>query len=67
MTKDSNGKVIEPANLLMHNNENSLLFIDKSNPTKVFNFDMEHGKIVSEFDTGDKSSKIPLNGHIQMI
>ena len=49
--KDKNGHVFEPQNLLLHNNESSMLFIDKMDKNRLINFDLEAGKVVEEFNT----------------
>jgi len=36
---------------MLHNGESNLLFTDKNDRCKMFNFDLEAGKIVSEFET----------------
>jgi hypothetical protein len=51
MIKDSKGNIIEPTNLMLHNGESNLLFIDKFDQKRMFNFDLEGGKVVSEFNT----------------
>jgi len=43
--------VIEPDNLMLHNGESNLLFTDKNDRKMMFNFDLEAGKVVSEFET----------------
>lgn len=48
--KDQSGNHLEPTNLIMHNNESNLMFIDKQNHSKVINYDLEVGKVVEEFD-----------------
>jgi hypothetical protein len=45
MLKDSKGNILEPENLLLHNNENNLLFKDRMT-NQLINFDLESGKIV---------------------
>lgn len=48
------GRVLEPSNLMLHNNESSLLFVDKNNRNCVVNFDLEKGKVVEKYDTSEK-------------
>jgi hypothetical protein len=43
--KASDGSVLEPENLMLHNNEGSMLFKDKAS-NSLFNFDLEKGTIV---------------------
>lgn len=45
--KDSKGQVLEPENLLLHNQESNLMFLDKKSQLMI-NFDLEKGKIVDE-------------------
>ena len=47
--KDKNGDVVEPSNMMLHNNENNLLFVDGAQRNKVMNFDLERGAIVDEY------------------
>jgi hypothetical protein len=47
--KDKAGKLLEPENLLLHNNECSMLFIDKNDKNRLINFDLETGKVVEEY------------------
>ena len=48
------GRLFEPSNLMLHNNESSMLFIDKHDRNCVVNFDLEKGKVVEKYDTSDK-------------
>ena len=54
LLKDKSGQVLEPSNLLLHNNESSMMFIDKHDKNRLINFDLEAGKVVEEFDTTGK-------------
>lgn len=45
--KDSKGNVLSPENLLLHNSENNMMFVDKATK-KLVNFDLEKGTIVDE-------------------
>ena len=44
--KNADGDEITPSNLLLHDNEGQLVFKSESDPSKVFFFDLESGKIV---------------------
>ena len=50
--KDKKGNPLEPENLLLHNNEQNLLFKDKFTK-QLYNFDLEAGKIVDEISYND--------------
>jgi hypothetical protein len=52
------GNVIHPHSLILHQNESQLLFTDKNDPTQIFNFDMEAGKIVEQFQANVDMSKL---------
>ena len=52
--RDNQGDVLEPMNMMLHNNESSMLFVDKKNKNRVVNYDLESGQIADEFDMGDK-------------
>lgn len=46
LIKDYNDNVINPKNLLLHQGENKLVFMNENNADSVFLFDLEKGKIV---------------------
>jgi hypothetical protein len=54
--KDEDGNVLEPENCVLHNDEQNLLFTDKQNESVVFNYNIEVGKIVEEYDVGKKGA-----------
>ena len=41
--RDQAGEILEPMNMMLHNNESSMLFIDKNNKNRVINYDLESG------------------------
>ena len=41
--RDQRGDVLEPSNMMLHNNESSMLFIDKNDKNRVINYDLESG------------------------
>lgn len=51
------GGYYEPQNLLLHNNESSMLFVDKFDKNRLINFDLEHGKVVDEYDVTGKCNQ----------
>jgi len=53
--KDHRGDAVTPANLLLHDQEGQLVFKSESDPSKVFIFDLESGKIVQEVRTGKET------------
>ena len=55
--KDDRGDVLEPCNIMLHNNESSMLFIDKNDRNRVVNYDLESGQIADEFRTHNKFGK----------
>lgn len=52
--RDTRGDVLEPSNMMLHNNESSMLFIDKNDRNRVVNYDLESGQIADEFRTHSK-------------
>lgn len=40
--------------MMLHNNESSMLFIDKNNKNRVINYDLESGQIADEFNMENK-------------
>lgn len=41
--RDQRGDVLEPTNMMLHNNESSMLFIDKNDKNRVVSYDLESG------------------------
>ena len=54
LKNEKDDSVINPSSLMLHQNESQLIFTDKNDPSQIFNFDMEKGKIIEQF-TADKS------------
>ena len=52
--RDSRGDILEPTNMMLHNNESSLLFIDKNDSNRVVSYDLEAGAISDEFKLRSK-------------
>lgn len=52
--KDTRGDVLEPMNIMLHNQESSMLFIDKNDKNRLVNYDLESGKIADEFNLKEK-------------
>ena len=50
--KNKAGDAVMPSNLLLHDSEGKLVFKSESDPSKVYVFDLESGKIVQEIRTG---------------
>mmetsp|Transcript_1642 Transcript_1642/g.2272 ORF Transcript_1642/g.2272 Transcript_1642/m.2272 type:complete len:80 (-) Transcript_1642:788-1027(-) len=65
LIKDAGGEVLEPSNIMLHNNESSMLFIDKNNKNRVVNFDLEAGAIADEYNLesklGESGAKMIVN------
>ena len=43
---------IIPTNLLLHDNEGQMVFKNEKDPSELFLFDLESGKVVQEIKTG---------------
>uniref|UniRef100_A0A7S3CJU9 Vacuolar import/degradation Vid27 C-terminal domain-containing protein n=1 Tax=Strombidium rassoulzadegani TaxID=1082188 RepID=A0A7S3CJU9_9SPIT len=54
--KTEEGEVIRPQNVMLHNQEKQMIFSDAQDPSKLFNFDLESGKIVEEFRAEKKGN-----------
>jgi len=39
--RDQRGDILEPTNMMLHNNESSMLFIDKNDKNRVISYDLE--------------------------
>jgi hypothetical protein len=48
---------VMPTNLLLHDNEGQLVFKNDNDPSQLFIFDLESGKIVQEIKTGKETIK----------
>jgi len=46
LIKNENEDVINPCNVMLHNNEGHMIFSDDKDTSQLFSFDMEHGKII---------------------
>lgn len=57
MTNDA-GEFIHPFSLILHKGESNMLFTDKNDPSQIFNYDMEYGKIVEQFNANVNLSEI---------
>jgi len=49
LIKDSKGQIVNPSNLILHNNEQNILIKDEDNMSKIINYDLEKGQVVDEF------------------
>lgn len=47
--KNQKGQELHPENLILHNNEMGMMFADQVSK-KLYNFDLEKGKVVDEID-----------------
>ena len=54
---DKDHDPIVPTNLLLHDNEGQLVFRNDKDPSQIFIFDLESGKIVQEVHTGKDKIK----------
>ena len=61
--KNSQDEQIQPSNMMLHNGEANLVFTDKANPSLMYNFDMEAGKIVETFQA-HKDDKVNEMRHL---
>ena len=55
--KNDKDEKIKPQNLILHNGEGQMIFNDAKDPSQLFNFDLEKGKIIEQFTTTDEKSK----------
>ncbi len=55
--KDLHNQPIMPSNLLLHDNEGQLVFKNESDPSQLFVYDLETGKVVQEIKTGKEVVK----------
>lgn len=53
--KDANGLTIRPSNVMLHDQESRLIFTDENDTSQLYNFDLETGKIVENFQAQDSS------------
>ncbi len=52
--RDQRGDILEPTNMMLHNNESSMIFIDKNDSNRVISYDLEAGSIADEFNLRSK-------------
>lgn len=50
--KGYDNKTIQPRNLMLHDNESKLVFLDEKNNDTIFMFDLEKGKICEQLQGG---------------
>lgn len=63
LLKNENQEVIKPQNVMLHQGESQMIFSDSHDPSQLFNFDLETGKIVEQFQA-NKDSKFSKLNHI---
>jgi hypothetical protein len=51
--KTPGGKLFSPKKVMLHNQDSSMIIQDEANPHKLFRMDLEHGKIVDEWNVHD--------------
>jgi WD40 repeat protein len=51
------GDQVQPCNLLLHDNEGQLVFKNEKDPTQLFIYDLETGKVVQQIKTGKEIIK----------
>lgn len=56
--KNSDGDIINPTNVMLHNSEGQMIFLDEKEKNKVYTFDLEHGKIVDEFHADENCPEL---------
>ena len=59
--KDDRGDILEPTNILLHNNESSILFVDKNDRNRLVNFDLEKGQIADDMHLGDELGELGIS------
>jgi len=55
LKNENDQSIINPSSLILHNGESQLIFTDKNDSSQIFNFDLEAGKIVEQYQA-DKSA-----------
>lgn len=56
---------VTPVNLLLHDNEGQLVFKNERDPSQIFIYDLETGKVVQELDTGGDIKFTHINNDIK--
>ena len=54
--KTKGGKTLTPTQMMLHDQDSSLLLVDKERPTAVYKMDLERGVVVQEWQTEGASS-----------
>ena len=55
LKNENDESIINPSSLILHNGESQMIFTDKNDSSQIFNFDLEAGKIVEQYQA-DKSA-----------
>lgn len=59
--KNENGETVHPVNMMLHDSENRLIFSDAHDTSQIFNFDLETGKVVEQFQAAEDEQYSKLN------
>ena len=54
--KNDAGDIINPSSLILHKGESNMLFTDENDTSQIFNYDLEYGKIVEQFNANENLS-----------
>jgi hypothetical protein len=63
LKNENDQSIINPSSLILHNGESQLIFTDKNDSSQIFNFDLEAGKIVEQYQA-DKSANTSQIRHL---
>lgn len=56
--KNEAGEYIRPTSVILHKGESNMIFTDANDTSQIFNYDLEHGKIVEQFNVNANLSEI---------
>ena len=56
--KNEAGEYIRPTSVILHKGESNMIFTDANDTSQIFNYDLEHGKIVEQFNVNNNLSEI---------
>ena len=59
--KNQDGDNINIRNMMLHNSENRLIFSDANDESQLFDYDLETGKVVEQFQANDDKQFTKLN------
>lgn len=58
--KNADGEAVHPMNMMLHRGENRMIFSDANDASQLFDYDLEAGQVVEQFQATADSTYAPL-------